>query len=207
VQVGPFNVAFDLGGVYINPTFQPSQDKAVPPEVYLPKPKPEPKQPVKVNVPPTDLSPVTNQLINVQSDLKELIKTAGDIKDCSCPVDYDLVVTEIGEGNSGVVALPANTVKVRLLLTKIPANPKVIQNGGANAPLQYFCGYYSFGDGSALGSRTALNTALSHLEAPPRATSFSWSLYAGYEAKVSAIHAVPEKPGAQFVVTQMKLPP
>lgn len=205
VQVGPFNVTFDAGGIYLQPNFQIPSDKPTPPDVYLPAPKPNPKPPVNVDCPETDLSPVISRLDSVNSKVDSLKETAEDIKDCSCPVSYELVSTQIGGGNSGVVALPSHTVRVKLLLTKIPANPKKIQSGGENAPLQYFCGYYSFGDGSGLGPRTALNTALSSLECPPRATSFSWSLYAGYEASVTAVHAVPEKQGAEFAVNQMKL--
>lgn len=207
VQVGPFDVTFDLGGVYIQPNFQLPSDKTVPPENSLPEPKPTPKPPASVDCPETDLSPVISRLNSLDSKVRDLAATAEDIKDCSCPVSYELASTQIGSGRSGVVALPAHTIKVRLVLTKIPDNPKKIQSGGENAPLQYFCGYYSFGDGSALGSRTALNTAASVLDCPSRATSFSWSLYAGYEGTVTAIHAVPEKQGAEFAVNQMKLAP
>lgn len=205
VQVGPFNVTFDLGGVYIKPDFKLPQDKILPPSIYLPEPKPAPKQPVNVECPDIDLSPVVNRLINLQSDVEDLIETAEDIKDCSCPVPYDLVVTDLGVTEGDIFVLPPSAESIRVYMLSAPKNPK-FQVGRGGHPDQYFWGYYEFGDGVALSERIPLNTETGWFPVPPFATTFAINLYLGYTARVEVVSAVPEKP-AEFAGRQMKLKP
>ena len=207
VNVGPFNVTFDSGGVTVSPSFNigpgGSQNPSAP---NLPTGSPSPV-PSKPGTQACDNTSVKNEIDIVNNNVDSLKPKLDDIKDCSCPVKYSTSVVSGGSGNSGVISLPSRTIQVRLALTNIPYNPKTIQSGGANAPLQYFCGYYSFGDGVSLGARTAINVAQSVFEVPLWATSFSWSLYTGYEASVSLVTLVPEKAGAELASRQLKLAP
>jgi hypothetical protein len=207
VDVGPFNVTFDAGGVTVAPNFEFSGgDKSVPPTTSDPNNPSVTKTPNNT-VEECDLTPVTTRLDIIDDKVDALEPILDDIKDCSCPVGYEVSSVGGGSGNSGVVALPSRTIQVRLSLTDIPDNPKTIQNGGSDAPLQYFCGYYSFGDGSGLGARTAINVAQSVFEVPVWASSFSWSLYDGYSASVTFVTLVPEKAGAELASRQLKLAP
>lgn len=207
VDVGPFNVTFDAGGVTIAPNFQFGGDgKTLPPPSSYPINNVDIKNQNNTTT-ACDLSPVTTRLDNLSGKVDAIDAQLDDIEECTCPVGYQVSVVGGGSGNSGVIPLPSRTVQVKLNLTKIPANPKAIQSGGENAPLQYFCGYFSFGDGVGLGARTAINTAQSVFEVPTWASSFSWSLYTGYEASVSLVTLVPDKPNAQLATRQLKMPP
>lgn len=206
VDVGPFNVSFDLGGVNIRPNFNinvgppstPSPGNR-PPSSPSPKPIDKDNAPCYETNPPVDLTPVLDAIADVQ-------ETVDDVKECSCPVGYDTQVTSLGGGRAGVAALPSNCIAVRLTLTEIPSNAKV-QNSDTGHPDFFFCGYYDFGDGSALSARTPLSVESSYLEKPLWATSFGWSLYNGYNCTVTALSLVPEKPGAQLASVQMKVAP
>lgn len=206
VSVGPFNVTFDAGGITVSPNFNfgnqpktlPSADES-PGDVLPPQPPRKGTDCPDVKVDPTDLTPVITRL----EALQELVE---DIEECACPVGYTRAVSGAGFGNSGEIVLPKNTIEVLLSLVDVPDNAKT-QSGGDNAPLQYFCGYYAFGDGSAYGSRQPINTANSMFEVPVWATSFYWSLYTAYTANVSIVTLTPEKDGAELVVRQMKMPP
>lgn len=205
VKVGPFDVTFDLGGVQISPNFNLTQNTQSPSPTQLPPSSPPPVQrnkdndPCSTTIPPCDLTPVITKLDNLQT-------TANDIQDCSCPVDYQVSVVSIGSGQGSEVPLPSNTTHVRLQLTQIPLTAKT-QKGSGSAPTQYFCGYYSFGDGVGLGERIPINTQSSTFEVPVWASSFCWNLYLGYEASVSAVTLIPSKPNAEFATRQLKLKP
>lgn len=203
VNVGPFDVTFDAGGITLSPSFNfGGQSKVVPDEDSTPTiilPPSDQKKGTdcpEVKVPATDLTPVISRL----DALKELSE---DIQECSCPIPYETQVQASGSGNSGEIGLPANAIQVRLDLTQIPENAK-IQSGGDNAPLQYFCGYVSFGDGARYGARIPINVANSVFEVPTWATGFSWSLYTGYLGVVSTVTLIPEKQDSELVIRQMK---
>lgn len=206
VGVGPFNVTFDAGGVTVAPSFEFGTGGKTTPNPDWNPPGTPTSVTQKVECKPTDLTPVINRLNDIEATLDGIDVELDDIKECTCPVGYTKNTVALGSGDSGVVALPTNCIQVRLNLTSIPANPK-IQSGGSNAPVQYFCGYYSFGDGVGLGARTAINVQQSTFEVPLWATSFSWSLYEGYDATVSCVTLVPEKEGAQLATRQMKTAP
>lgn len=204
VDVGPFNVTFDAGGVSITPNFNFNTDTTTPTgnngNNNLPS-KPQNNANAEC-----DLTPVLNQLSNINSKLNGIDEDLEDIKDCSCPVNYTTSNVNIGNGDGGVVPLPSNSIQVRLNLINIPANGK-IQKGSGSAPTQYFCGYYAFGDGSGLGERHPINTASSTFEVPVWASSFCWNLYIGYTASVSAVVLIPDKPNAELASRQLKLKP
>lgn len=206
VGVGPFNVTFDAGGVTVSPSFEfGTGGKTTPNPNWSPTGTPTP-QSQKLECKPTDLAPVISRLTSIEGKVDAQAATLDDIKDCSCPVGYTTNVLSIGNGNSGVAALPTNAIQVRLNLESIPNNAK-IQSGGDNAPIMYFCGYYRFGDGTGLSARTAISSEQSTIEVPLWATSFSWSLYEGYDCNVSCVTLVPEKEGAQLISRQMRVAP
>jgi hypothetical protein len=206
VNVGPFNVAFDLGGVTVAPNINLPSDRTNPNPVYLPPSSPQPVPPKTSDCPKVNLAPVISRLENLQDDVDDLIETSEDIKECSCPVPYEVTVTAAATSEGGIVNLPENTLGVYLNLTKIPLNAK-IQPGRGGARDQYFCGYYWFGIGNGSTERIPINTATNWFPAPRFANTFSWSLYLGYEAAVSIQTAVAEGADAEFADVQLKRKP
>ncbi len=206
VNVGPFNVTFDAGGVSVTPVIPPGSDNTtMPPPALNPSNPTTPAAP-KEGTSTCDLSSVNAQLTAIKTTIDQTKTIVTDVKDCACPVRYSTSYVQIGNGNSGVAALPSNCIQVRLQLSKIPKNAK-IQDGGANASTFYFCGYYAFGDGAGESSRSPLSVQNSTLAVPLFATSFRWTLYQGYDCTVVAVTLVPEKSGSQLATVQMKKAP
>lgn len=205
VDVGPFNVVFDLGGVSVNPTFNIGQQVINPNPQYQP-PATKPSVNFNIDNQPCNTTELEADLSTVLAKLTNLEIKTEEIKDCSCPVSYTQGTVTLGGGEGGVVALPTNCVQVRLQLTTIPLNAK-FQEGRGDSPDQYFCGYYSFGDGVGQGARVAINTAQSVFEVPVWATSFSWNLYVGYDCIVTGVRLVPSKQDSELISRQMYLKP
>lgn len=205
VNVGPFNVNFDLGGVQVKPNFQIGNDRRTPSSDNSPPTLPPAREPQPIDC-DIDIELMQEEFTTVNNNISGLDEKLDEVKDCSCPVKYTTSIVGLGSGNSGVVALPTNAIQIRLSLTQQPQNAK-IQDGGTSHPDYYFCGYVDFGDGTGLSERRAVSVADSVFECPVWATSFGWSLYTGYDCAVSARTLVPEKAGAQLAVRQMKLPP
>lgn len=204
VDVGPFNVTFDAGGVSIAPNFNFNNDTTTP--TGNNGNQSFPTNPQNESNAPCDLSPILNRLSTISTKLNDMDLQLDDIENCACPVGYTESVVSLGSGNGSVVGLPSNAIQVRLNLTSIPANAKT-QKGSGNAPQQLFCGYYAWGDGVGLSERIPINTAASAFEVPVWASSFCWNLYLGYSADVSCVTLVPAKSGAELAVRQMKLKP
>lgn len=206
VQVGPFDVTFDAGGVTVAPNFTIGSDDTNPAPNLYPSPQPTPRPPVSTDCPDVNLGPVLDAIETVDAKVETLQETADDIKDCSCPVDYTVGTVALGSGEGGVVSLPSNCIQVRLEITSSPENAK-IQAGSGSHPDYLFCGYFDFGDGVGLSERTAISTYQSTFEVPIWATSFGWSMYSGYVATITGVVLNPEKPGAELAIRQMKLGP
>lgn len=196
VQVGPFNVTFDAGGVSIEPSFNFSTDKTLPdtskyPTDTLPPANQNPgNQPAGQQVTPCDLTSVNTKLTTLQT-------TANAIKDCACPITYAPSTSSLGAGISGYAALPSNCIKVNLTLTQRPDNAKVQKSNGSEPDL-YFCGYFYWGDGTGRSERIPLNTTQNVLFPPPWATAFGWNLYTGYNCSVTATSLSPSKTGGKL---------
>lgn len=206
VNVGPFNVAFDLGGVTVAPNIVLPSDRVNPNPLPPPANYPSPVPPSTGDCPEVNLAPVISRLENLQDDVDELVEVSEDIKECSCPVPYQVQVIPAATADGGIIDLPENTIAVYLNLIKIPENPK-IQPGRGGARDQYFCGYYWFGVGNGSTERIPINTATNWFPAPRFATSFSWSLYSGYEAAVSIEKAIATGADAEFADVQLKRKP
>lgn len=204
VDVGPFNVTFDSGGVSIEPNFNFNTDTTTP--TGNNGNNGFPTNPQKEGNAPCDLSPILTRLSTIESKLNTIDLQLDDIEECTCPVAYTQLEVALGSGTGSVVSLPSNAIQVRLNLTSIPANAKT-QKGSGTAPQQLFCGYYAWGDGVGLSERVPINTAVSSFEVPVWASSFCWNLYLGYSASVSCITLVPEKNNAELAVRQMKMKP
>jgi hypothetical protein len=188
VNVGPFNVTFDAGGVNITPTLQPTVNFNFPNPSQTPiSPTPTPSPGGGGTGTSCDLSPVLTAVQAVKTELDA-------VKDCACPISYSTAVTNLGTGDSGVYALPTGTIEVRVSLTQTPLNAKT-QTGGSASPTIYFCGYISFGDGVGTGERVAISRSASVFQVPPFATSVTFTLYAGYLATLDAVKVVPSKTG------------
>lgn len=203
VNVGPFNVTFDLGGVTIKPTFNaPSGGSQTPSTPYLPPGTTitnnynYDEAPSTVNCKPTDLTTVISKL--------DAIKTqTNDIQDCSCPVTTSPSTVSLGSGVDGYVALPSNTISVALNVTTVPANAKTQKSNGSE-PLNYFIGYVYWGDGTSRTQRIPVSFRQSVFYPPLWATAFGWNLYLGCSGTATATKLTPSKSGAVFGTLQMK---
>lgn len=206
VNVGPFNVTFDAGGVYVQPNFQIGSDKQTPPAVYLPPSSPSPTPPATPDANPCDLSSVISAVSTVSGKVDAVKTELDDVKNCACPVLTTPASTTLGSGISGYASLPANCIKVALTLNSIPANAKTQKSNGSE-PTNYFCGYYYWGDGTGRTERIPISVVQSVFFKPDWATAFGWNLYLGYSATAVATYLVPSKSNSEFGKLQMKLKP
>ena len=204
VNVGPFNVTFDLGGVTVAPTFNaPSGGSQTPSIPYLPPSTTtnnynNTNSPPSVTCPPVDFTTVYSKLDAIKTD-------TGDIKDCACPITSSVSTVSLGSGVDGYAALPSNCIKVSISIGTTPANAKTQKSNGSE-PTTYFCGYIYWGDGTGRSQRHPISFLQSVFYPPVWATAFGWNLYLGYSGTVTATKLVPSKSGAEFTGVQLKNP-
>lgn len=202
VNVGPFNVTFDLGGVTISPTFNaPSGGSQTPSQPYLPPSTTtnnynNTNSPPSVTCPPVDFTTVYSKLDSIKTELD-------DVKDCACPVTSSVSTVSLGSGVDGYTALPSNCIKVSISIGTKPANAKTQKSNGSE-PTTYFCGYIYWGDGTGRSERHPISFLQSVFYPPIWATAFGWNLYLGYSGTVTATKLVPSKSGAEFSGVQLK---
>lgn len=205
VNLGPFNVTFDLGGVTIAPTFNaPSGGSQTPSSPYLPPSVTtnnynNTNSPPSVTCPPVDFTTVYSKLDAIKTELD-------DVKDCSCPVTNSVATVSLGSGVDGYVSLPSNCIQVSISIGAKPANAKTQKSNGSE-PTVYFCGYIYWGDGTGRSERHPISFLQSVFYPPLWATAFGWNLYLGYSGTVTATKLVPSKSGAQFSGVQLKNAP
>lgn len=204
IGVGPFNVTFDAGGITVAPSFNLPGNTTSP--TGNNGTQGQPALPAKVECQATDLTPVITRLDNQAASIQAIKTELDDVKNCSCPVSYNVNTVALGAGISGYVALPSNCIKVALTLNKIPANAKTQKSNGSE-PTKYFCGYFYWGDGTGRSERVGISVQQSVFFPPLWATSFGWDLYLGYDCTVSATNLIPSKSNSELASVQMKVKP
>jgi len=208
VELGPFKVTFDAGGVTLSPSFTFGSDKTIAPSpTQNPiQPPPTPKNPL----PPAsgcDLTPVLNRLSTIDTKLTTIDTTTKDTKTCSCPGKTTESTIAIGNGNSGNAALPAYTKFVSFEVGTLEANVQG-QWGGGVAPNVRYVGWASFSDSAGSGGdRTQLQYQGTSLSVPAWATRVSWTIKGAMVASVKATRVVPDDSTFEPAVVQFKKKP
>lgn len=180
VNVGPLNVNFGLGGINvdISPSFNPTLIVPVVNLPSLPGPRPLPLPP-SGGVCPDPCPDIDYARIEaaIRAERKFYAKPKTRRE-----------VAVLGSGVGGTVVLPAEAAWVRLVLTKEPLS--VQEQFGAGGPDVLFAGWHSFGVGTG-GERIPISYRQNTYLVPKGATQFSWTVYRGAIASVSALLDVP----------------
>ena len=159
VKVGPINVNFNLGGVDF------SIDTSGGTSITLPSGDSRPTLP-----PSTSPKSPTGQPCN----LDEVNRKLDELKVCACAKKKVLKSVSYPAAKGRQVVLPSETVFV--VLDSTPTAGIKYQASEGNAPDVHFLGWASFGISRQGGERIPLNFSSFGIEAPPRATSFAYSL-------------------------------
>jgi hypothetical protein len=209
VTVGPFNVTFDAGGVTVAPSFQFSNPTTVSPSPSVdprspaPTPTPQPQLP-NANC---DLGPLITKVTNLQSSVNTIDTTTRDTKTCACPGRVQTQIASVGNGNSGTVALPANTYAVQVAVGTLEANTQG-QYGGGSAPDVKYVGWVSFSDGvSNGGERIQLQYQVNYITVPRGAVFMSWTIKGSMVASVKSFSQVPDDSTYELGLYQFKKKP
>lgn len=168
VKVGPINVNFNLGGIDF--TLDNSGGVAI----TLPSGDSRPTKPPAL--PPKEPRPKECDLSGINTKLDQ-------IKECACGKKKVLKNISYAAAKGRQVSLPSDTQYV--VINSSPTNGVKYQVSEGNAPDVYHVGSASFGVGATVGERIPLNYANVGLEAPPRATSFAYSLVYGSTATIT----------------------
>jgi len=203
VQVGPFDFTFDLGGVNvgINPEINLPDTIPVGPDPRPPSGRPPTRPPIAPPgggcppCPDLDLTPVLQAVADIDADL-ELV--AADVKElldcdrCDHPTidDPSLLAAQFPPATSGTYAALVKPRWVRVELTEQPRNARM--QVGEQAADVIYAGWYSIGSGNAEGDRNAIRYENQVMPFPEGTNLFSFTLYAGYKARVT-IYSQPEE--------------
>lgn len=131
------SLTFDVAGIEFN--FYGGGD--APP--FLP-PQPDPRSPIPL--PPAEP--------DEECDLTPVLTKLAELEECACPGSPGSVLF-LGEGSSGVFALPEEALGVFVSITEFPANLKV--ESGRDAPDVYYAGWASMARGANGGTRNPIN--------------------------------------------------
>lgn len=182
VNVGDINVNFDAGGVTFSPTvnINPVRNRTIEPQPTTPPvaPLPPTRPPAKDDddkpcppCPDVNLKPVTDRLDKM-------------VKYVRRPKTF-LELQALGGGGSGVFTLPARTRFVTVAVTVLPPNKRE-QSGGPSGPNAYHQGWCAVGRSGAFGERIPLSYLQNVYPVPVECDTFSFTLYNGGVANVSA---------------------
>lgn len=180
IAVGGINFNFSLGGVEfnLNPTFAPV---LVAPTVNLPPlppgtPRPPALPPAgggSADCPDVDLQPVLDAIRNERKYYGTRNTT--------------LIESVVGSGRGGNVALPTRTENVRVRITTDPLSVK--EQAGSGAPDVLYAGWCSSGRDRP-GIRNPINYRDTTFPVGENENRFTWTLYNGGNAEITAIHRV-----------------
>jgi len=174
VNVGPFNVNIDLGGVRvgINPDFH-----------FEPRPDPRPG-PVPSNPKDVPGNPGTG------CDLTEVMKKLNELEDCDrCSQAKNFHTIVFPAKDSGVLALPSRCYAVAVELTERPASEKI--QFGNDGPDVIYAGWGWFGRSPFYEERQPIDAdgklfVWPHPEYFP--DTFGFTLKGGYKGIVRALY-------------------
>lgn len=145
------------------------------------------------NCPDVNLQPVLNAIANVDADLK----TVGDnvilLLDCDrCkpeePEESAYQRQSFGVAQSRTIQLPPNSKYVELVVVERPSNAKV--QFSPSAQNVYYCGWQSFGHNAKADVRNPVHYEENIFLVPDGMTEFSYTLYAGFRAQLTAVFLV-----------------
>lgn len=174
VNVGPFNVSFDLGGVHVR----------LDPNISFPqRPDPRPNPPPNSSKPSPDEPGATCDLSDIETKLNELL----DCDRCDQQKNYKSLVFNVAE--SGTLALPSRCYAVAIELTERPASEKI--QFGNDGPDVIYAGWGWFGRAPYYERREPID-ADGKLFVWKRddifPDTFAYTLYGGYKGRVRALY-------------------
>lgn len=180
VGVGPVNINIAPGGVTISPRFDLPDVTINNPEVNFP-----------VSLPPgtpTTRPPVskTEECPCDPVDLKPIKDALDLIKKYTRRPKTDFQVQSLGAGDSGSYTLPPKTRFVTVDVTVTPGNKRQ-QDGGSAGPDVYHQGWCAVGRNGKYGERVPLSYGANCYPVPVGCDSFSFTMYSGGAAAVSAV--------------------
>lgn len=180
IGVGPINFNIEPGGVSISPRFDLPDVTINNPEVSFPINLPPGTPPTRPTLQPTEECPCP------PVDLKGVIDRLELIKKYTRRPKTKLTVQGVGSGDSGSYTLPPRTRFVTVTVTSIP-KAKRIQSGGSSGPDVYHQGWCAIGRNGQYGERIPLSYLEDAFPVPEGCDSFSFTMYAGGSAVVSAV--------------------
>lgn len=186
VDVGGINVNISTGGFTFSPTLE------IEPNVNVPISDPRSAPPSALPIRPpsgssgsnTDLTPVTDLLRKVREKQEECCPSV--LPPEADPI-YLYKTVSSADLESGSIALPPLTYKVRVLLQKTPNNEKT-QSGGTQSNVVY-SGWAWFGSQGSLGPRRPIDSR--NKQFIPENTSqnsFVWTCYVNQTAIVTVYY-------------------
>lgn len=183
INIGSINLNFELGGVYITPQDdkrlpypRPTEPQpSLPPGGGLPDTRPPASPPTSnpnPGSPVIDLSPITNDLQKIKSYTRR-------------PKTKLEEVFIVG-GQSNSLYFPARTKFIVVDVSVPPPNVRV-QSGGGDGPDVYHQGWCAMGYKKKWGERIPLSYGINAIPVCDNCDSFSYTLYEGGFAAISAI--------------------
>lgn len=169
VQVGPFQVVFDAGGVdiFINPQNEPPV--SLPPGLDPRPDRPDPKPPTGGG------GEECPDCICEPTDLTEVLDKLEDIIECVCDED-EFLTQSFGSAKGNLVTVPTYIKSAVVDVVEIGAGVRS-QLGEGTAPDVFYVGWAAFGVGSKLGQRFPLSFGSNvFLTNSKDVTSFAYSL-------------------------------
>lgn len=190
LNIGGVNVNFAPDGVRFT---SPSDHAIAPDSSYDPREFP----PDTVNIDDStqnsancDLQPVLNELDQIKKELEECCERD---RPYPPPDASKVIITPLGNGNSGLFDLPPDTFQVGLKITDHPL--KVKQQDGFGAPDVLYAGWAWFGAANSMSERMPVDSEFK-LFCPPRyiSNTFGFTLYNGLTATITAYSIKPKTP-------------
>lgn len=153
--------------------------------VNLPSTQKDPRVPPPQRA--ADLCDCPCDLTDVEKKLDDIKTEEDEIKDYVKPKEYEEHTIVLGSGSGGVFNLPALTFGVGISLTSFPTNAKM--QSGNGGPDVIYAGWHSFSTyASHQGVRNPIHYESQVYPVPLNATSFSYTLYNGFEGTVVAYY-------------------
>lgn len=186
VNVGGINVTASLGGFTFSPTINFNNGPTIPTIDPRPSPPPTktPTPPPNTFNPAPDLDDIKRRIDDIQAELEDCCDSEKPYPE---PDPEKVGTLVIGQGRSGVCAIPNGTFKVVLEITGRPTQEK-IQFGLQGADVIY-AGWGWYETQGAMGERTPVDALEKVYPTPARGgNKFHFTLYAGYSGIIRAYY-------------------
>lgn len=183
LNIGAVNINIDLGGVYLTPA--PDAPKTNP-RGTDPNPVQPPGGPIVVRPPVDDPDDNDGKPIPPATDLTPVLNELEKVKSYTRRPKTSSATEIVAFGGSGTYDLPERATFVKLKVVEAPPNIRS-QSGGLLGPTVYHQGWCAFGKSKEYGERIPISYEENAFPVPVGCDSFSWTLYDGGQAEVSAI--------------------